>query len=202
METVTPLSRGRALPDLSVVEFAIMIALMRLGPQPAPVLLPTLSDWFGFAISLGHIRPSLRRLEHQGYLTTLEDGTLRPRRAASESVALSFTALIRIVGSEFNRALKKVDPPLLAHLAKKSVEDEAVEAEEALRKRHGKPNLTDAQREDIREHARHEARVTREASRKVKPGAGTVGRKGAGKGRSKGKGKGKGQEAPSDSSKE
>lgn len=198
METVTPLSSGRALPDLSVVEFAIMIALMRLGPQPAPILLPTLSDWFGFAISLGHIRPSLRRLEHQGYLTTLEDGTLRPRRAASEPVALSFTALIRIVGSEFNRALKKVDPPLLAHLAKKSVEDEAVEAEEALRKRQGKPKLTDTQREDIREHARHQARVTREASRKVKPGTGTVGRKSAGKG----KGKGKGQEAPSDSSKE
>jgi len=198
METATPLSSGRALPDLSVVEFAIMIALMRLGPQPAPVLLPTLSDWFGFAISLGHIRPALRRLEHQGYLTTLEDGTLRPRRAASEPVALSFTALIRIVGSEFGRALKKVDPPLLVHLAKKSLEDEAVEVEEALRKRHGKPNLTDAQREDIREHARREARV----SRKVKHGAGTVSRKGGGKGRGKGKGKGKGQEAPSDSSKE
>jgi hypothetical protein len=106
--------------------------------------------------------------------------------------------LIRIVGSEFGRALKKVDPPLLAHLAKKSFEDEAVEVEEALRKRHGKPNLTDAQREDIRDHARREARVAREASRKVKHGAGTVGRKGAGKGR----GKGKGQEAPSDSSKE
>ena len=194
METVTPLSSGRALPDLSVVEFAIMIALMRLGPQPAPILLPTLSDWFGFAISLGHIRPALRRLEHQGYLTTLEDGTLRLRRAASEPVAVSFTALIRILGSEFGRALKKVDLPLLAHLAKKSLEDEAVEAEEALRKRHGKPNLTDAQREDIREHARHEARAAREASRKVKLGAGTVG--------PKGKGKGKGLEAPSDSSKE
>jgi hypothetical protein len=200
METVTPLSSGRALPDLSVVEFAIMIALMRLGPQPAPILLPTLSDWFGFAISLGHIRPALRRLEHQGYLTTLEDGTLRPRRAASEPVALSFTALIRIVGSEFGRALKKVDPPLLAHLAKKSVEDEAVEAEEALRKRHGKPNLTDTQREGIREHARHEARVARQASGKGKPGAAAVSRKGAGRG--KGRGKGKGQEAPSDSSKE
>jgi hypothetical protein len=200
METVTPLSSGRALPDLSVVEFAIMIALMRLGPQPAPILLPTLSDWFGFAISLGHIRPALRRLEHQGYLTTLEDGTLRLRRAASEPVAVSFTALIRILGSEFGRALKKVDPPLLAHLAKKSLEDEAVEAEEALRKRHGKPNLTDAQREDIREHARHEAGAAREASGKAKLGAGTVGPKGKGMG--KGKGKGKGQEAPSDSSKE
>ena len=195
METITPLSSGRALPDLTVVEFAIMIALMRLGPQPAPSLLPTLSDWFGYAISLGDIRPALRRLEHQGYLTTLEDGSLRTRRASAEPVALSFTALIRIVGSEFGRALKKADPPLLAHIMKKSVEDEAVAAEEALRKRQGKPGLTDAQREDIREGARKEAREARLKSAEADAGAG--------KGKPpKRKAKGKGHEASDDSSKE
>lgn len=195
METITPLSSGRALPDLSVVEFAIMIALMRLGPQPAPSLLPMLSDWFGYAISLGDIRPALRRLEHQGYLTTLEDGSLRTRRASAEPVALSFTALIRIVGSEFGRALKKADPPLLAHIMKKSVEDEAVAAEEALRKREGKPNLTDAQREDIRVAARKEAREAR--LKPVEADAGAVKPKPP-----KRKGKGKGHEASDDSSKE
>lgn len=195
METITPLSSGRGLPDLSVVEFAIMIALMRLGPQPAPALLPTLSDWFGFAISLGDIRPALRRLDHQGYLTTLEDGTLRPRRTSTEPVALSFTALIRIVGSEFGRALNKADPPLLAHIMTKSMEDEAVAAEEALRKRQGKPNLTDAQREDIRGHVRSGAREARLHAAKDKAGAENA--KPANR-----KGKGKGQEASSDSSKE
>lgn len=195
METITPLSSGRGLPDLTVVEFAIMIALMRLGPQPAPSLLPTLSDRFGYAISLSDIRPALRRLEHQGYLTTLEDGSLRTRRASAEPVALSFTALIRIVGSEFGRALKKADPPLLAHIMKKSVEDEAVAAEEALRKRQGKPNLTDAQREDIREHARKDARETRLRSAMAEPGAGKPKPV-------KRKGKGKGHEASDDSCKE
>ncbi|PKP96925.1 MAG: hypothetical protein CVT76_05655 [Alphaproteobacteria bacterium HGW-Alphaproteobacteria-15] len=195
METITPLSSGRALPDLSVVEFAIMIALMRLGPQPAPALLPTLSDWFGFAISLSAIRPSVRRLEHLGYLTTLEDGTLRTRRASAEPVALSFTALIRIVGSEFGRALKKADPPLLAHIMKKSVEDEAVLAEEALRKRQGKPNLTDAQREDIRDHARKEAREARLQAAGTDVASGTVKPP-------KRKAKGKGHQASDDSSKE
>lgn len=195
METITPLSSGRALPDLTVVEFAIMIALMRLGPQPAPSLLPTLSDWFGYAISLGDVRPALRRLEHQGYLTTLEDGSLRTRRASAEPVALSFTALIRIVGSEFGRALKKADPPLLAHIMKKSVEDEAVAAEEARRKREGKPNLTDAQREDIRVAARKEAREARLKS--VEADAGAVKPKPP-----KRKAKGKGHEASDDSSKE
>ena len=195
METITPLSSGRGLPDLTVVEFAIMIALMRLGPQPAPALLPTLSDWFGFALSLSHIRPSLRRLEHQGYLTTLEDGTLRPRRTSAEPVALSFTALIRIVGSEFGRTLKTADTPLLAHIMKKSVEDEAVAAEEALRKLQGKPNLTDAQRKDIRENARSEARAARSQAAKDKAGAEKLQP-------AKHKGKGKGQETSSDSSKE
>lgn len=195
METITPLSSGRGLPDLSVVEFAIMIALMRLGPQPAPALLPTLSDWFGFAVSLSDICASVRRLEHQGYLTTLEDGSLRTKRSSAEPVALSFTALIRIVGSEFGRALKKADPPLLAHIMKKSVEDEAVAAEEALRKRTGKPNLTDAQREDVREHARREALEARLHSAKAAAEAGNA--KPA-----KRKGKGKGHEASDDSSKE
>lgn len=193
METITPLSSGRALPDLSVVEFAIMIALMRLGPQPAPLLLPTLSDWFGYAISLTDIRPALRRLEHQGYLTTLEDGSLRTRRSSAEPVALSFTALIRIVGSEFGRALKKADPPLLAHIMKKSVEDEAVAAEEALRKRQGRPNLTDAQREDIRERAREQARES-----PVQPPTPEVG---GGEAKTS-KRKGKGHEASDDCSKE
>ena len=170
-----------------------MIALMRLGPQPAPLLLPTLSDWFGYAISLTDIRPALRRLEHQGYLTTLEDGSLRTRRSSAEPVALSFTALIRIVGSEFGRALKKADPPLLAHIMKKSVEDEAVAAEEALRKRQGRPNLTDAQREDIRERAREQARES-----PVQPPTPEVG---GGEAKTS-KRKGKGHEASDDSCKE
>lgn len=193
METITPLSSGRALPDLTVVEFAIMIALMRLGPQPAPALLPTLSDWFGYAISLGDIRPALRRLEHQGYLTTLEDGSLRTRRASAEPVALSFTALIRIVGSEFGRALKKADAPLLAQIMKKSVEEEAVAAEEERRKRQGKPGLTDAQREDIRERARKETRDARVRAAKpeVRPGETKTAKR-----------KGKGHLASDDSSKE
>jgi hypothetical protein len=158
-------------------------------------LLPTLSDWFGYAISLSDIRPELRRLEHQGYLTMLEDGSLRTRRASAEPVALSFTALIRIVGSEFGRALKKADPPLLAHIMKKSVEDEAVAAEEALRKRQGKPNLTDAQREDIRDHARKDARETRLRSAMAEPGTGKPKPV-------KRKRKGKGHEASDDSCKE
>ena len=48
METITPLSSGRGLPDLSVVEFANqLIALMRLGAAAcaSPCLAATLSDW-------------------------------------------------------------------------------------------------------------------------------------------------------------
>ena len=197
METITPLGSGRALPDLTVVEFAIMIALMRLGPQPAPLLLPTLSDWFGFAISLRDIQPAMRRLEHQGYLVTLENGVLRPRSASAEPVALSFTALIRIVGTEFGRVLKMADPPLLEHIMKKSVEDEAVEAEEALRKRQGKRMMTDAQREEMRERVKRERREERLREAKAKVEAQSSARTAR-----KSKPKGKGPAGSADTSKE
>lgn len=161
METVAPLGRGRALPDLSVVEFAIMMVLLRLGPQPAPALLPTLSDWFGYALSLRDIRSALRRLEHQGYVMRLDDGALRPRGASAKPVSQSLTALIRIIGTEFCRVLRMADPPLLEHILKKSAENEAVAAAAALRQRQGKAAMTDTQREAIRERVRREARNER-----------------------------------------
>lgn len=197
METITPLGSGRRLPDLSVVEFAIMIALMRLGPQTAPGLLPTLSDWFGHSVSLSDIRPALRRLEHQGNLATQEDGFLRPRRAAAEPVSMSFTALIRIVGTEFERALKSADPQLLEGALKKSAEDEAVAAEESLRKRQGKRLMTDAQREEIRERVRRNAREERLRAAKAKAEAERSART-----TRQSKRKGKGSASPKDSSEE
>ena len=197
METITPLGSGRGLPDVSVAEFAIMIALMRLGPQPAPGLLPTLSDWFGHSLSLSDIRPALRRLEHQGYIVAQDDGLLQMKAAAAEPVSLSFMALIRIVGTEFGRALKSADPQLLVGVLKKSAEDEAVEAEESLRKRQGKRMMTDAQREEIRERERRNAREERLRAAKAKAEAERSART-----TRQSKRKGKGPASPKDSSEE
>ena len=107
MASITPLASGRELPDLTMVEFAIMISLMRLGPNPAPLLLETLSEWFGQTVGLSDLKPGLRRLMHQGMVVQDLDGSLRPMPPAASPVATCFAAAIRIVGTEFRRALDK-----------------------------------------------------------------------------------------------
>ena len=205
MSTTTPLSCGRGLPDLSVVEFCVMIALMRLGPQPAPALLPTVSDWFGWTVSLSDIEPAVRRLIHQQLLLKGPHGTLRARPAATTPVSNCLTALVRLVGTEIERALKKADPPMRVHLMKKTAETKAVEREEALRKRLGKPNMTDAQREVVREQAREAADEKRKAKGQTAAGVASnkaqgtgteeVSRQDAAKGRRKGKAKAKAKDS-------
>lgn len=161
MSTTTPLADGRGLPDLSVVEFCVMIALMRLGPQAAPALLPTISDWFGYSASLSDIEPAIRRLIHQECLLKEPHGRLRPRSGATTPVSNCFTALIRLVGAEFERTLKLADPPMLEHIMKHTAEQEAIDKEAEFRARLGKPKMSDADREDVRERVRTEARKTR-----------------------------------------
>ena len=120
MATITPLASGRGLPDLAVAEFAIMIALMRLGPGPAPLLLPLLSDWFGHAVGISDIQPHLRRLMRLGFLVKEVNGTLRPQPTSAQSVSTCFSALIRLVGSQFEQALDQADPQLLDQILKEA----------------------------------------------------------------------------------
>ena len=122
MASITPLSSGRGLPDLTMVEFAIMISLLRLGPNPAPILLETLSEWFGQTVGLSDLKPGLRRLMHQGMLVQDPNGSLRPMPPSAAPVATCFAAAIRIVGTEFRRALDKGDPPLIDHIMRQSRE--------------------------------------------------------------------------------
>jgi len=58
MADVVRYDQRRKLTDLSVVEFAVLTALCRIGPHPAPFLLPTLGEWFG--ITLGWTTSSPR----------------------------------------------------------------------------------------------------------------------------------------------
>lgn len=123
MASITPLASGRGLPDLTVVEFAIMIALLRLGPKPAPLLLETLSEWFGQDVVLSDIQPGIRRLVHQHFLRSEAGGTLRPQALAVSPVATSFSAMIRIVGTEFRRVLDQSEAPILDLILKQVAED-------------------------------------------------------------------------------
>ena len=62
MTGVTHLSDHRPFPDLSVAEFAVLIALLRAGPHPAGFLIPTLDSWFDTKLCVADLEPTIARL--------------------------------------------------------------------------------------------------------------------------------------------
>jgi len=62
MTGVTQLSDHRPFPDLSVAEFAVLIALLRAGPHPAGFLIPTLDSWFDTKLCVADLEPTIARL--------------------------------------------------------------------------------------------------------------------------------------------
>ena len=72
MADVVRYDQRRKLTDLSVVEFAILTALCRVGPHPAPFLLPTLGEWFGETLGLTDIEPAIASPTRSGCLALNE----------------------------------------------------------------------------------------------------------------------------------
>ena len=68
MTGVTQLSDHRPFPDLSVAEFAVLIALLRAGPHPAGFLIPTLDSWFDTKLCVADLEPTIARLiDYEGF---------------------------------------------------------------------------------------------------------------------------------------
>ena len=105
MEPVLSLAGERGLPDLTVVEFAVLIALLQLGPSTLVQLRATVADWFGQELTPLALSPAVRRLRHQGMLIEHADGRLQTVAHAGPPVAACFAAAIRITGTEFRRLL-------------------------------------------------------------------------------------------------
>ena len=118
MPKITSFDQARTTPDLSVMEFAILIALLRHGPVPAPIILPTLSDWLNTELGLSDIQPQIRRLLHNGMVTE-PDGVLTPHKKSLEPVSMLYQLVIRMIGTEFSRVLSKATPSLLDEILKK-----------------------------------------------------------------------------------
>ena len=62
MSDVAPFDRHRRFTDMSVMEFALLIALMRAGPHPLAFLLPTLDAWFDCKLGVSDLEPTAGRL--------------------------------------------------------------------------------------------------------------------------------------------
>lgn len=110
--------RQRKLTDLTVVEFAILTALCRVGPHPAPFILPTLGEWFGETLGLSDIEPAIGRLGRIGYLTRAGD-ILVPDVSARDATTTLYGMLYRILGHDLVRLISLKDPSLLDLLKSK-----------------------------------------------------------------------------------
>ncbi len=95
--SVVPI-RGTSLPGMTVVELAIIIALLRLGPSPIGAVAPVLSGWFAVAVRPEDLASSVRRMLGQGWLAEDGAGCLRPAPAALAPTQLLYAGFIRMLG--------------------------------------------------------------------------------------------------------
>ncbi len=117
MTGATFINQARGLTDLTIVELAIMIAVLRHGPVPAAIILPALSEWFGKCIGMSDIQPGIRRLIHTGFLHD-DSGTLHPERKAQESVVTLYAMFVRMIGSDVIDLMNLKDPSFIDMLRK------------------------------------------------------------------------------------
>ncbi len=92
-------ARPGALPDMSVVEIAIIVALLRRGPAPADALAPMLSDWFAQPVRSPDLAPSVGRMTGRGWLARRGD-RLEPTPAAYAPTQLLYAGFIRLLGRD------------------------------------------------------------------------------------------------------
>lgn len=95
--SVVPI-REAGLPAMTVVELAIIIALLRLGPSPIGAVAPVLAEWFAAAARPADLASSVRRMLGQGWLAEDGDGCLRPAPAALAPTQLLYAGFIRMLG--------------------------------------------------------------------------------------------------------
>ena len=103
MTGVTQLSDHRPFPDLSVAEFAVLIALLRAGPHPAGFLIPTLDSWFDTKLCVADLEPTIARL-------------IYPRRHARNLIIGVYGNLFRILADDMAQLVSLQEPSLLGTL--------------------------------------------------------------------------------------
>ena len=112
MTGVTQLSDHRPFPDLSVAEFAVLIALLRAGPHPAGFLIPTLDSWFDTKLCVADLEPTIARLIRANLILRRGE-TLYPRRHARNLIIGVYGNLFRILADDIAYLVSLQDPSLL-----------------------------------------------------------------------------------------
>ncbi|NNG58568.1 hypothetical protein [Sphingomonas paucimobilis] len=126
MSDVAPFDRHRRFTDMSVMEFALLIALMRAGPHPLAFLLPTLDAWFDCKLGVSDLEPTAGRLVRANYVLRRGD-TLYPRRHTARIVMGLYGSLFRILADDVTKLVSAQEPNMLstmkAYLDRKASEE-------------------------------------------------------------------------------
>lgn len=126
MSSVAPFDRHRRFTDLSVMEFALLIAVLRAGPHPLTFLLPTLDAWFDTKLTVADLEATAGRLVRANYVLRRGD-TLYPRRHTAGIVMGLYGSLFRILADDVTRLISAEEPNMLstmkAYLDRKAEED-------------------------------------------------------------------------------
>lgn len=99
MASVIPF-REASLPDMTVVEVSIIVALLRRGPTAPDGLAPVLADWFAMPVRSDDLAPSVRRMTRRGWLARRGGGTLAPTPSAYQPTQVLYAGFIRLLGRE------------------------------------------------------------------------------------------------------
>ena len=109
MSVIANLADHRPFPDLSIAEFALLVALLRAGPHPAAFLIPTLDAWFDTKLRAIDLEPTIARLIRAN-LILRRGTTLYPKRHARTLVIAFYGNLFRILGEDMAKLISAREP--------------------------------------------------------------------------------------------
>ena len=102
--TVTPIGGAQALPDMTALELAVIVALLQTGPSVIALFSRKIEDWFSTPLRPSDLDPSLRRLRTKGWLSDGAGGELSPTIEALEPTRTIYSGLVRMIGSQLQDA--------------------------------------------------------------------------------------------------
>lgn len=92
------------LPDMTVIELAILTALLRKGPGKVAVIAPLLSEWFQVPIDPRQLAGPIQRMVEKHWLIVGPESFLMAAPAAKEPTVLLYPGFIRMFGDSLEPA--------------------------------------------------------------------------------------------------
>lgn len=97
--TRTMLSGEPPLPDMTVIELSVIVALLEDGPLRRERIARLIEDWFVRPVRPTELEPCLNRMQARGWVSDEAGTALSPTRAAEAPTMLLYAGAIRMIGA-------------------------------------------------------------------------------------------------------